>query len=151
MAELYSLHADALIRFATGLVGPSDAQDVVADAMARLMVAPVWEQAVNPRSVMFRAVMYQAHTFLRGRRRRWAREARATRPGVFVMPAIEPEVAAAVQDLSPQQRAVVFLTYWEDLGPVAVADLLGVREGTVRKQLSRARAKLREALDEDVR
>ncbi len=48
--------------------------------------------------------------------------------------------------LSPQQRAVVFLTYWEDLEARSVADLLGVSEGTVRKQLGRARIRLREVL-----
>ena len=34
-ADLFSRHAAELTRFATGLVGPSEAADVVADAMAR--------------------------------------------------------------------------------------------------------------------
>ncbi len=58
----------------------------------------------------------------------------------------EPEVAAAVARLSSQQRAVVFLTYWDDLDARAVADLIGVSEGTVRRQLGRARDRLREVL-----
>jgi RNA polymerase sigma-70 factor (ECF subfamily) len=62
------------------------------------------------------------------------------------MPELEPEVSAAVAGLSPQQRAVVFLTYWDDLDPRSVGALLGVGEGTVRKQLNRARARLREVL-----
>jgi len=41
---------------------------------------------------------------------------------------------------------VVFLTYWDDLDAATVANLLGVSEGTVRKQLGRARNKLREVL-----
>ncbi|MGI8516877.1 MAG: RNA polymerase sigma factor [Acidimicrobiia bacterium] len=57
-----------------------------------------------------------------------------------------PEVARAVSALSTQQRAVVFLTYWDDLDVEAVAELLGVTAGTVRKQLARARAHLREVL-----
>jgi len=40
----------------------------------------------------------------------------------------------------------VFLTYWDDLDVHAVAGLLAVSEGTVRKQLGRARKKLREVL-----
>lgn len=52
-------------------------------------------------------------------------------------------MAAAVDGLSAQQRAVIVLTYWQDLEPKAVAELLGVSEGTVRKQLARARQKLR--------
>jgi len=145
-ADLYVRHRAELTCFATGLVGPSDAADVVADAMARLMTSRVWEQASSPRALMFRAVLYEARMFHRARRRRISREGRSAQRGAFEMPEIEPEVAAAVARLSPQQRAVVFLTYWDDLDAATVANLLGVSEGTVRKQLGRARNKLREVL-----
>ena len=52
----------------------------------------------------------------------------------------------ALANLSPQQRAVVYLTYWEDLTPAQIAELLEVSEGTVRKQLARAREQLRRIL-----
>jgi RNA polymerase sigma factor (sigma-70 family) len=55
-------------------------------------------------------------------------------------------VAAALDLLPLQQRAVVVLTYWLDLDPASVAQVLGVSDGTVRKQLARARARLKEAL-----
>lgn len=145
-ADLFSRHATELTRFATGLVGPSQAADVVADAMARLMAARVWGEAVNPRALMFRAVLFEAKMFHRSRRRRLSREARASQREAFEMPEIEPEVAAAVARLSPQQRAVVFLTYWNDHDAATVAELLCVTEGTVRKQLGRARDRLREVL-----
>ena len=64
------------------------------------------------------------------------------------MPEAVPEVWDAVRVLSPQQRAVVFLTYWDDQGVDAVAELLGVSAGTVRRQLGRARRRLREVLNE---
>jgi RNA polymerase sigma-70 factor, ECF subfamily len=54
---------------------------------------------------------------------------------------------AALAMLSEQQRAVVYLTYWEDLAPAQIATLLAVSEGTVRKQLARAREHLRRILD----
>ena len=41
----------------------------------------------------------------------------------------------------------MYLTYWEDLAPQTIANLLGVSEGTVRKQLARARDQLRRILD----
>lgn len=144
--DAYAAHADGLVRFAAGLVGPSDAQDVVADAMARLMDSRVWAEAENPRALMYRAVLYEARMFVRSRRRRLSREARAAVDEAYDMPNIAPEVSRAVAGLSPQQRAVVFLTYWDDLDPGSVAALLGVSEGTVRKQLARARDRLREVL-----
>ena len=45
-----------------------------------------------------------------------------------------------------QQRAVTYLTYWHDLSVAQVAETLGVRDGTVRRQLARARSRLRGAL-----
>ena len=52
-------------------------------------------------------------------------------------------------DLTVQQRAVVYLTYWHDLSPSDVATTLGASEGTVRKQLARARSHLREVLSHE--
>lgn len=53
----------------------------------------------------------------------------------------------ALAHLSPQQRAVAYLAYWYDQTPLQIAELLGVREGTVRKQRARAREHLRRILD----
>jgi len=64
------------------------------------------------------------------------------------MPEIGDEVLEAVARLSPRQRAVVFLTYWDDLDPAAVASTLGLGEGSVRRHLARARARLRKMLHE---
>ena len=58
------------------------------------------------------------------------------------------EVLAAVAGLSVRQRAVVFLTYWEDLRPAETARRLGLGESTVHRYLARAEAKLRRLLDE---
>ena len=61
----------------------------------------------------------------------------------------EPVVADAhrlLDGLSEQQRAVVYLAYWEDWTAADIAAHLGVSDGTVRRQLARARAKLREEL-----
>ena len=44
------------------------------------------------------------------------------------------------------QRAVVFLTYWDDLTVEAVADVLQIAPGTVKAHLARARASLRRVL-----
>ena len=56
-------------------------------------------------------------------------------------------IIVALRSLSVQQRAVVHLTYWEDLTPAAVAERLGVSDGTVRRQLARGRDRLRKVLD----
>ena len=145
-AAIYAEHSVGLVRFATGLVGPVDAPDVVANAFVQLMAAPIWATAQNHRALLYRRVLFEARTWQRGTARRRAREDRAAQTAVVEFPDLHPEVAAAVDALSPQQRAVVFLTYWNDLTPAAVAELLDVSEGSVRKHLARARKHLRRVL-----
>lgn len=48
-----------------------------------------------------------------------------------------------------QYRAPVHLFYYEDLAVEQIAKILGLREGTVRTRLSRARGMLRDMLKED--
>ena len=74
------------------------------------------------------------------------REARMDRGSAVELPEFQPEVRAAVDSLSVQQRAVILLTYWADLDTGMVAETLGISDGAVRRQLARGRARLREAL-----
>jgi RNA polymerase sigma-70 factor (sigma-E family) len=56
------------------------------------------------------------------------------------------DLRAALRELSPGQRAVVVLRYYEDLPERAVADVLGCGVGTVKSQHAKALAKLRRCL-----
>lgn len=146
--ELYRRHADELTRYATALVGPTDAPDVVVDAMMSAFGSPAWASVQHPRAYLYRAVLHRAQSVRRSDARRSAREARVATPGVSAPADPSIDAQRALAELSAQQRAVVYLTYWDDLTPAQVADLLGVSEGTVRKQLARGREQLRRILDE---
>ena len=58
------------------------------------------------------------------------------------------EVYAAVLSLPGKYRAVIHLHYFEGLSVLEIAQMLQVAEGTVKSQLSRGRALLREMLKE---
>jgi RNA polymerase sigma-70 factor, ECF subfamily len=62
----------------------------------------------------------------------------------------DPDLAACVARLSPMQRAVVVLYYWEDNSVFDIARALEVSESTVKQHLFRARARLADALGEEV-
>ena len=145
---LYASNRVALTRFATALVGPSDAADVVSDTMVSLLGSGKLVDADNPTALMYRAVLNKGHSHHRSVYRRRARERKFAEGIVTQDPDLRPDVVDAVVRLSPQQRACVYLTYWEDLTPADVAQRLGIGEGTVKRYLARARAKLREVLDE---
>lgn len=63
--------------------------------------------------------------------------------------AAEPsDLTQAVLRLPTQQRAAVYLVYWEDLEPQQAARLLGVRPATLRRYLFLARQKLQRHIDD---
>ena len=145
--EIYRRLAPELIRFATALVGPADAPDVLSTAFMKAIAAPGWPMVDNHRAYLYRAVLNVAHTHRRRRFQRRDLEARTASGPHWDLPNLHPHVRDAVLRLSVRQRAVIVLTYWSDLDPPTVATHLGISEGAVRRHLARARARLREALD----
>lgn len=145
---VYRSFSEELTRYATGLVGPFDAPDVVTDACLKAFEAPSWPDIANRRAYLYRTVLTVAQDHHRKSLSRRVREMRAA--GRHEMPdptaSIDVEVLEAVERLSVQQRAAVFLTYWEDLAPDAVAERMGVSTGTVKRHLDRARKRLGEML-----
>lgn len=145
--EIYRKYADDLVRFATGLVGPFDAPDVVTDACLRSFGARSWPTVTNHRAFLYQSVLNQARSHHRSTLRRRVREMRAAQPERVADGEVDVDVLAAVDRLSVQQRATVVLTYWEDLGTQEVASRLGISEGAVKRHLARARSRLKELLD----
>jgi RNA polymerase sigma factor (sigma-70 family) len=58
------------------------------------------------------------------------------------------DVRAAVAALPERQRLALFLRYYADLDYAAIAEALGIKEGTVGATLNAAHAALRESLRE---
>jgi len=145
---LYLRHGDELMRFATSLVGPSDAADLVSVAFVGAMSSGTLATAEHPRAYLYRCVLNAARSNARSGGRRRLREDRdaALQPTTTSGPDTDPEVWAALGKLSERQRAVVYLTYWMDLAPTAIAELLDLSTGSVKKHLDRGRAALRTTL-----
>ena len=146
IVDTYRQHRHGLVRFATVLVGPDAAQDVVSSAVLRVLERNPGA-VERPKAYLYTAVANQARNHERGEARRRGREAKAPRAQVQAAPAEPyPEVREAIERLSVRQRAVIYLSYWEDLPDQAVAEHLGVTIGTVRRHLHRARQHLRRTL-----
>lgn len=66
----------------------------------------------------------------------------------LVDPQRDPVLAAALRELSPRRRLMIFLRYFADLSYSQIATACGVSEGTVAATLAQARDELLDAIGE---
>ena len=142
----------ALQRTAHLLAGDvHSAQDLVQETLAKLYLS--WERIRDLNSVD----AYARRILVNEHRAAWRRPVRRREHVTDELPerpsAADPEydgrreaVWRFVCSLPPKQRAVVVLRFYEQLTEVEIAELMGISEGTVKSQSSRALASLRTAL-----
>jgi len=143
---IYDSLRHELVRYATALVGPDDAADLVSGAvLGALRSKGSLSGLRDPKPYLMRSILNEARMLHRSRSRR---------PVTALVPGAEPVVSREhdltvhlVMDLPPRQRAATFLVYYQQYTPTEAAALMGCRPGTVRRYLSLARSKLEEALD----
>lgn len=144
---MWLTHATELTRYASLLVGPHDAPDIVANAFMRASRHIDDGTVDQPRAYLFRAVTNEAHDQRRRQANRWRRDLLAVATANVGGPETQVDVRRAVAALSVRQRAVVYLAYWEDMSERSIAETLDLSLGSVRRHLIRARAHLRKALE----
>jgi len=147
-ADVFETYGVELTRFATSLVGPADAQDVVSEALLRAMWSDNWQNVQNQRAYLYRTIVSQSRMNHRTTNRRSERERLALPVLVSGTPEGDLDVWDALGHLNVDERAVVYLIYWEDLTEVEVAKRIEASERTVRRRLVRARRKLGRLLHE---
>ncbi|MFC9291694.1 sigma-70 family RNA polymerase sigma factor, partial [Streptomyces sp. NPDC057052] len=142
----------ALFRSAYLLCGNRDeADDLVQTTLVRVVLGARRHERLDNLEAYARKTLI--NTFIAGRRRFWRRERPyGELPDVAAQSADRDTglmVRAALAALPPKQRAVLVLRYWEDLGVTATAELLGMRESTVKSHTARGLAALRAAVREE--
>jgi RNA polymerase sigma-70 factor (sigma-E family) len=154
LAEFAATRWSALLRFGLLLTGnAADAEDLVQTALAR--TAARWRTM----RTLERPEAYVRTAMVRLCANRWrsllSRE-RLTGDVPDIAAVADPieHVAdreamwAALRTLPPRQRAVVVLRYYEDMSEREIARLLGITQGTVKSQASKALRTLRCVLDQ---
>ena len=138
---IYSKVKDDLVRYASVLVGPDRAPDVVSTVMVRVLARRTLTSLEEPRAYLFRSVLNEC----RGLQRK---PPPAHQPAARSASIIEPDwaVVEAVAELPTQQRAAVYVRYWEDLQLDEIGAVMGVRPGTVKRYLHLARRRLKGVL-----
>jgi RNA polymerase sigma-70 factor (sigma-E family) len=152
-AEDFSAFASSrwprLVRLAFGLTGDRwAAEDLAQTTLARAYLA--WHRvsrADDPDAYLRRILLNASNRRFRRRRvdERTGDPPELPVDGPADLVGERATLLAALRQLPPRQRAVIVLRYWEDLTDAQIAATLGCSPGTVRSQLSRALAKLRES------
>lgn len=148
MGELVRTRHRSLVGYAYLLSGDvRDAEDLVQDALVKVYSRRSTPQPHAAEAYVRRAI-YTIYLDGYRRRTRWSRIRHLTASADHqesTAPATgdQVDVAAALQRLSPRQRACVVLRHYDDLTVPQVADELGIAEGTVRRHVADAHAALR--------
>jgi RNA polymerase sigma-70 factor (sigma-E family) len=145
---LFKEHYKGLCRLAYLITGDeAQAEELVMDAFMRTFAG--WRRIRD----LDRADAYLRRAVVNLSRSRLRRLQTESRPPQLRNAPTEPDaddarmVWDAVRALPHRQRAAVVLRYYEDLPEAEIADALGCSVGTVKSQLSKARAALALALE----
>src|SRR3954454_2913377 len=144
----------ALLKLAYTLTGnAADAEDVVQEALARAL--PRWERIsrVDNLDAYVRRMVVNAHTSWWRRFRRREAPVEQVRDSAVTPAGLPSDERAslwqACERLPEAQRTAIVLRYYEQLDYAEIAELTGVREGSVRSRVSRGVAVLRDVMGED--
>ena len=142
----------ALLRTARMLTGNQHtAEDLVQAALER--VWPRWSRVVrdgDPDAYVRRVLV---NTYSTWWRRKWRSETPTSQlpdvaaPDEFADADLADALRRLLPTLTPRQKAVVVLRFYEDLSEAATAEVLGCSVGTVKSQTSKALARLRMTAD----
>ncbi|MGW3656150.1 SigE family RNA polymerase sigma factor [Streptomyces sp. NPDC005151] len=142
----------ALFRSAYLLCGDRhEAEDLVQSTLVKVVLGGRRHGRLDNIEAYARRTL--VNTFIAARRRFWRREQaygelpdradRSTDTDTGLA------VRAALARLTAKQRTVLVLRYWEDLSVEATADMLGMRENTVKSHAARGLAALRAEMAEE--
>jgi RNA polymerase sigma-70 factor (sigma-E family) len=151
---LFFGHAARMVRLAR-LLGDDDPEDVVQESFCKLYAARdrLQQDERKVLGYLHRTVVNEVRS--RHRHRQVVRrDAHLFRPDDAHDPTGSHDDRAAVQQalaaLPPRQREALVLRYWMDLPLAEIAEVMGVRLGTVKSQVSRALDVLGSLLREEV-
>jgi RNA polymerase sigma-70 factor (ECF subfamily) len=147
--ELWDQHYAPLAGWCAALVGDRDAaHDIASEAFTRLLSK--WVGVRDPRGFLYVTATNLA-------RDRWRREQRDRRLNVRLemvtptfAPASDPWLRDLVERLPDRMRAPVLLHYYADMSVAEVAAALHRPQGTIKRTLSDARARLHGWLENEV-
>jgi RNA polymerase sigma-70 factor (ECF subfamily) len=151
--QLVEQHTRMLFRIALSVLRrPADAEDAVQEAFLEIYRNNRWQQIDNPRAYLAQMV-WRIAIRQQGSRRREQEltvDIRSGKPGPeqqAIGSQLDAWLHAEIDALPEKLRYPLVLMAGGDLSQVEIARLLGLPEGTVRRRMHDARARLRQRLE----
>lgn len=154
-AEAMRVHGDAVYRLAFARCrNKADAEDIFQTTFLRFYASrTLFKNAEHEKAWLLRVCINACKDLQKSA---WHTKVSAM-PDEFDVPDMntrkdatpqEEALDEAMQGLSPEQRTVVHLHYFESFSTGEIAQMLGMRSATVRSHLHRARIAMRNALED---
>jgi RNA polymerase sigma-70 factor (ECF subfamily) len=150
--SLFTSHHEAILRYCVRRLGPSEGEDAAADVFAvawrRLDLIPSGDQArAWLIGAAYKVVGNRYRTRSRGNRlrERLRSESVAVTTG-DAEKAVE-SIQLALEELSPADRELIRLAFWDGLSRSEISKVLGIRVNAIDQRLHRARRRLKSHLD----
>ena len=149
LEQLVADHGEQLLRTAALLAGSREAgEDLLQEGLMRLLRH--WPRIEGDPEGYLRRTLYNLAVDGWRRERSWRERLRLLPPAVMggsddtAAIDLRDALVRLVLQLSPRQRSLIVLRYWEQLSEAEVAGLLGCSVGAVKSGTSRGLARLRE-------
>ncbi|MGL5069019.1 MAG: sigma-70 family RNA polymerase sigma factor [Sarcina sp.] len=124
-----------------------DAQDITQEVFMKLMnYGKLFECEEHLKAWLIRVTINSSKNLLTSA---WFRKTTPLEDKLVTYIREDSEVYKHVLDLPKKYRTVIHLFYYEGFKTVEIADILEIKEGTIKSQLSRARNILRDSMREE--
>lgn len=144
--DLFVAEYDRVVRLAAHIVlSTSLAEDIAQEAFVRLLLKSRDSPQVVTRRYLSTIVVNMARDALRWNKRtaRIVSRLAATGPHAYADSYPNPDLAAALANLPPRRRVCVVLRYYYETSVAETAAIMGISEGAVKSQTSRALQQLK--------
>lgn len=139
----YESRYEQMVRLATLVLGDAHtAEEVVQDGFAAIYLK--WARIDHPDAYVRQVILNRCRDVIR--RRKISNAVRRRGHDVDIVEHREP-IDDLLDALSPRERAVVVLRFYDDQTVDEIARVLGLKAGTVKSLLHRALARLREGIE----
>ncbi len=149
-ARIVQTHMDTIYRIAVSYTKtPSDADDIVQQTFVKLLTKKTaFTDREHEKRWLIRVCINECNSFFSSfwRKNMDSFDSLETEP-VFSEPK-DTELYEAIKQLPAKCRSVIYLFYYEGYSTKEIADILRMKEATVRTRLVRARKLLKEQLKE---